>query len=827
MRRLIRFLVGTVVLTLLAGILQASATPIQQPTRWLDNFVDDMGLYTVTDTAIITETQRLTLRRSTINPDQYVTSGLATSVLINPLVASIPTTHGHYVIEAGKDDFMYLMAYSAYDDSFANLLYSYRLTTGQFQRIHAFPEGPSRSTGATARLAIGTDRQLYIGLGNELYRYNPNGGAIEKLATVETDNRFRVLAAAPSGLIYGIAGPRLFSFNPATSMLSDLGIIAPSIDGERDALVVAGDGRVYGGYTLGVAGRLFIYDPITRQIQDKGQVLGQMDINSLVAGSDGRIYGGTNSGCGGTGRFFAYDPATDSFTDLAGSYGGVYALAAGKDGQIYGAARRNGWEAYLFMYNPTSAALRETGRVQAGNATFSSLTWASDGKVYGMQITAVFHSFWGPYIRNLVVYDPNNPEFQGWDRVTFGYAAPAGTSIRVDLMDADGNVLLTDLNSGDSLSSIDHIVHRAVQLRVILLGNGVSSPSLDFWAVHVVPIWAPSTISGRILDASGRALSGVTLSVGTGYTDITNSGGEYNISDLPPSTYTLVPAKEGCVFSPQTRTVSVPPDATAQDFIGRCEFDVAGQVLDGSGNPFSGVTVTTSSGTFGTSNAKGSYVIGNLIAGTYELTPTMPGYRFVPAMRVVTVPPDAPWQNFTILAEPVSINLPISGTANLPATLVYTDTQGLPTTVEFPAGAVPLNAAAETFVRMSSQPVVTVVLTPTLAHGGAGTTFAGHAFDLELYQNGVLWPDLQLSAPVTVTIRYSAMDVRLVSDESRLAFKWWGESGWQDAAAGCGLPGAYSHDRTNRIYSTSICRTGKFGLFGPTQQVFLPLVTRR
>ena len=62
--------------------------------------------------------------------------------------------------------------------------------------------------------------------------------------------------------------------------------------------------------------QVHVYDPATGVILDKGQILGQQSINTLAAGPDGRIYGGTNTYNGAVGRFFAYDPATDSVAAL-------------------------------------------------------------------------------------------------------------------------------------------------------------------------------------------------------------------------------------------------------------------------------------------------------------------------------------------------------------------------------------------------------------------------------------------------------------------------------------------------------------------------------
>lgn len=77
-----------------------------------------------------------------------------------------------------------------------------------------------------------------------------------------------------------------------------------------------------------------------------------------------------------------------------------------------------------------------------------------------------------------------------------------------------------------------------------------------------------SSISGRVTDGSGNPISGVTIADGAGHTAVTDSSGNYVFSGLAAGTYTITPSKSGYVFSPASRAVSVPPDATAQDFVG-------------------------------------------------------------------------------------------------------------------------------------------------------------------------------------------------------------------------------------------------------------------
>jgi hypothetical protein len=178
----------------------------------------------------------------------------------------------------------------------------------------------------------------------------------------------------------------------------------------------------------------------------------------------------------------------------------------------------------------------------------------------------------------------------------------------------------------------------------------------------------------------------------------------------------------------------------------------------------------------------------------------------------VTVPPDARGQNFTILSKPISTTLVVSGTLSVATSLCYTDTQDLTTMLEFPRGAV--------------TEATTIVLTPTLATGGADFAFAGHAFELEAYQADEPQLGMTFDEPVTVTIHYSEQDVRVISNESQLMLHWWDGSAWRGASETCDPPSVYARVQDNHVLSVPICHLSLFGLFGPTHQTYMPLVLR-
>ena len=79
---------------------------------------------------------------------------------------------------------------------------------------------------------------------------------------------------------------------------------------------------------------------------------------------------------------------------------------------------------------------------------------------------------------------------------------------------------------------------------------------------------------------------------------------------------------------------------------------ICGRVLDGQGMPVSGVVIDTDKGRQTQTDADGRYVLPNLPADTYILTPSKAGYVFDPPSRAVTLPPSATGVDF--LARPAA-----------------------------------------------------------------------------------------------------------------------------------------------------------------------------
>jgi hypothetical protein len=234
---------------------------------------------------------------------------------------------------------------------------------------------------------------------------------------------------------------------------------------------------------------------------------------------------------------------------------------------------------------------------------------------------------------------------------------------------------------------------------------------------------------------------------------------------------------------------------------------ISGKVIDIHNNPIKNVNIEMSTGFSIKTSMDGTYVTPELPSGTYTLTPLLSGYVFYPPARVVNVPPPEVNQDFIILSPPVTTTLqPFTSSR-----LLFTDTQGLPTNLFFPTGTVSLTTNIE-YEPLGKLPPPT------------GNAFAAHAFDLKASRDGNILSELTFSKPVSVTIEYSAEDVRVISDTQGLGL-WWRDGGeWQAASQSCENPGGTSHILGDRMISTPVCKTGQYALFGPTYEAFLPIV---
>jgi hypothetical protein len=164
---------------------------------------------------------------------------------------------------------------------------------------------------------------------------------------------------------------------------------------------------------------------------------------------------------------------------------------------------------------------------------------------------------------------------------------------------------------------------------------------------------------------------------------------------------------------------------------------------------------------------------------------------------------------FAVKSTPVQVAL----TPGIASSMTYTYDLHLSTHFDFPAASV-------------TEPI-TIAVNPSTAEDIGGYAFARHTFGLSALQGDAQLPTFTFAAPITLTLHYSHDDVEVISNEAELALWVWTEDGWQDATTTCEEPAPYVRDIINNVLTLTICQTGRFALFGPTNQQYFPVVDRR
>lgn len=146
-------------------------------------------------------------------------------------------------------------------------------------------------------------------------------------------------------------------------------------------------------------------------------------------------------------------------------------------------------------------------------------------------------------------------------------------------------------------------------------------------------------------------------------------------------------------------------------------------------------------------------------------------------------------------------------------TLVYSDTAGHQAMIVIPVGAV-----SETTTLVYN--VLHNVVPPDVQ------LFAGLAFSLEAYQEGVIVPDFTFEQPLDVTLNYSDGDVKGLVEETLTLYYWQGDV-WVDASTTCDPASIYQRNTADNWLSVELCNLGNFGLFGKAANYhFIPAVVK-
>ena len=147
-------------------------------------------------------------------------------------------------------------------------------------------------------------------------------------------------------------------------------------------------------------------------------------------------------------------------------------------------------------------------------------------------------------------------------------------------------------------------------------------------------------IAGHIFNKYNDPIPGVVISIahdGEHSVVSTDATGRYVITGIIEGTHVcLTPTKAGYTFDPAERCYeNLDMNYTGQDFFAiQGEFDIDGYVLDGTGSPVGGVTITLEtqqSTTSTTTDGNGHYILGSIPGGLdCSVIPSKQGCTFEP-----------------------------------------------------------------------------------------------------------------------------------------------------------------------------------------------------
>jgi hypothetical protein len=170
------------------------------------------------------------------------------------------------------------------------------------------------------------------------------------------------------------------------------------------------------------------------------------------------------------------------------------------------------------------------------------------------------------------------------------------------------------------------------------------------------------SISGTV---SGALPSGVTITLTDGKATLaktTDANGKFSFTNLANRKYEVTPSLTGYIFSPACATITIfgaNVVGSANFTATKATYSISGAV---SGDVLPGVKITLSgTGSTTTTDWNGNYSFSGLVNGIYKVTPSLAGYKFIPASSMVIVGGANAAAYFTATKTTYSISGAVSG----------------------------------------------------------------------------------------------------------------------------------------------------------------------
>lgn len=218
----------------------------------------------------------------------------------------------------------------------------------------------------------------------------------------------------------------------------------------------------------------------------------------------------------------------------------------------------------------------------------------------------------------------------GLGGVTVALSGSQNLSIQTN---SEGEYYFSGLPSSGQYSVTPTLLHHSITPGNFTVTTPTSDQSCDF-AVSL----NHHDISGRVLDAAGNSLGGVTvtLSGSESSTVTTNDEGEYSFANLPADgNYTILPTKTSYSFAPSSMIFQTLSSDQLLHFTGSfVTYTLSGIVVDVNNGGMGGVQLRLSGSQTATttSDGSGTFSFANIPSeGNYTIEPFLKGFAFTPA----------------------------------------------------------------------------------------------------------------------------------------------------------------------------------------------------